>query len=292
MNLYFSAPSMSDSKFIIAFFVLLAAGKTIMIIQCLRSRNHSTSRDMETGPEVLVEDPMTQRLVLAGEVAVDDRQQPEMADVIQVPPPVYTIKDQHLEFENDPPPPSFKDAVPSSPFSPLSPFLHKPKPSRRKPSRSSSSGSQSNTSTIEQHRLSRHQIFRYHPASTDVNNSNINGNDNDNVAEPVTASGSSVRRPAATAVEPTVIRIHNVARWVAESRRDTFQAFAGSSSSSSEHPSFDFVSADANPDTYCHNSEPYGSSSASSSSSSSSTAGNMRILPSMGVLYPSVIVHM
>lgn len=268
-----------------------------MIIQCLRSRNrssasptsspHASTTDMGTGPEVLVEDPMTQRLVLAGEVAVDDPQQPEMVGVIQVPPPAYTTKDQHLEFENIPPPPSFRDAVPSSSFSPLSPFLHTSKSSRRKPSQSSSSDSQGNTSTTQQHRRSRHQLFRYRPASTDIENNNANANDN--TAEPASSSGSGVRRPAATAaaIEQTIIRIPNVARWVAESRRDTFQAFAGSSSSSSEHYPFDFVAAYPDSDTSSHHSEPNGSSSASSS-----TAGNMGILPSMGVLYPSVIVHM
>ncbi|KAF9144336.1 hypothetical protein BGX30_013170 [Mortierella sp. GBA39] len=285
-----------DSKFIIAFFVLLAAGKTIMIISCLRGRKRSTSTsssspnasttDMETGPEVLVEDPMTQRLVLAGEVAVDDQQQPEMVDVIRVPPPAYTAKDQHLEFENVPPPPTFKDAVPSSSCLPLSPFLHTSKPSRRELSQASSSGSQSNTSDTQQHRRSRHQLFRYRPTSTDINNNNVN--DSDNAAETVSNSGSGVRRPAETAaaIEPTIVRIPNVARWVAESRRDTFQALAGSSSSSSEQYPFGFVSTCSDSDSDSdsdHHSEPYGSSSSS---------GNMRILPSMGVLYPSVIVHM
>ncbi|KAG9064331.1 hypothetical protein KI688_003519 [Linnemannia hyalina] len=285
---------MMDSKFIIAFFVLLAAGKTIMIISCLRGRKRSTSPSssspnastMETGPEVLVEDPMTQRLVLAGEIAVDDRQQPEMVDVIRVPPPAYTAKDQHLEFENVPPPPTFKDAVPSSSRSPLSPFLHTPKPSRRELSQASSSGIQSNTSDTQQHRRSCHQLLRYRPASTDINNNNVNNSDD--AAETVSNSGSGVRRPAATAaaIEPTIVRIPNVARWVAESRRDTFQAFAGSSSSSSEQYPFGFVStySDSDSDSDHHSdSEPYGSSSSS---------GNMRILPNMGVLYPSVIVHM
>lgn len=284
---------MSDSKFIIAFFVLLAAGKTVMIIHCLRSRNRSPSSsssiaaDMRTGPEVLVEDPMTQRLVLAGEVAVNDPQQPEIVDVIRIPPPAYTAKDQHLEFENVPPPPSFRDAVPSSSSSPLSSFLHSSKSSRRKSSLSSSSDSQNNTSTNQQHRLSRHQLFRYRPASTDIENSNVNNNDN--AAQSDSNAGSGVRRPAATAaaIEPTIIRIPNVARWVAESRRDTFQAFAGSSSTSSEYYSSDFVSAYPESDNYDRHSEG-----SSSSSSSSSTAGNTRSLPSMGVLYPSVIVHM
>ncbi|KAF8942401.1 hypothetical protein BGZ47_006538 [Haplosporangium gracile] len=288
---------MSDSKFIISFFVLLAVGKTVMIIQCLRSRDRSTLlssssnsspyasvTDMETGPEVLIEDPMTQRLVLAGEAAVDDRlQQPEMIDVIQIPPPVYTVKDEHLEFENDPPPPSFRDVVPSSSLlSPLSLLSsHPPKPPRRKPSRSSSSGSQSNNSTYHQHRRSRHQLFRYRALSIDSNSSN---NNNQDAAEPGSYSGSysgsSVRRPSATAaaVEPTILRIPNVARWVAESRRDVYQAIAGSSSSS-EHYSFDFVST--YPDSAQH-SEPY----------ESSSTENMRILPSMGALYPTVIVHM
>ncbi|KAF9550547.1 hypothetical protein EC957_000221 [Mortierella hygrophila] len=283
-----------DSKFIIAFFVLLAAGKTIMIISCLRGRKRSTSpssslpnartTDMETGPEVLVEDPMTQRLVLAGEVAVDDRQQPEIVDAIRIPPPAYTAKDQHLEFENVPPPPTFKDAVPSSSRSPLSPFLHTPKPSRRELSQASSSGSQSNTSDTQQHRQSHRQLFRYLPASTDINNNNVNNSDN--AAETVSNSESGVHRPAATAavIEPNIVRIPNVARWVAESRRDTFQAFAGSSSYSTEQYPFDFVSTYSDSDSDSdHHSEPYGSSSSS---------GNMHILPSMGVLYPSVIVHM
>ncbi|KAF9146529.1 hypothetical protein BG015_011575 [Linnemannia schmuckeri] len=285
---------MSDSKFIIAFFVLLAVGKTILIIQCLRSRDRSTlppsssnsspyasMTNMETGPEVLVEDPMTQRLVLAG-AAVDDRQQqPEMIDVIQVPPPAYTIKDEHLEFENDPPPPSFRDVIPSSSSSPLSPLsLYPPKPPRRKPSRPRNSGSQSNNSTHHQDRWSRHQLFRYRASTMDSSSSD---NTSQDAAESGSCSGSRVRRPSATAaaVEPTILRIPNVARWVAESRRDVYQAIA-ESSSSSEPRSFGFVSTYSDSDTYSHHSESHGSSS----------TGNMRILPSMGALYPSVIVHM
>ncbi|KAG0275317.1 hypothetical protein BGZ96_003847 [Linnemannia gamsii] len=270
---------MSDTNFIIAFFALLAAGKTIMIVQCLRNRGHSTlswsssssMTDVETGPEVLVEDPMTQRLVLAGEVTLEnDRPVQEM---IQIPPPAYTIKDEHLEFENDPPPPSFRDVVPSSPslFSSLS---HPPK-LRRKPSRSSSSGSHSYNST-QYHRWSRHQLFRYSPPSMD------NSSSSNDAAEPISDSGSGVGSPSMT-IEPTILRIPNMARWVAESRRDTYMAFSGSPSL--ERNSFGFESAYPDSDTYYYHSEPHGSS-------STEGGGTMNILPSMGALYPSVIVHM
>ncbi|KAF9081913.1 hypothetical protein BGX23_000306 [Mortierella sp. AD031] len=110
---------MSDSNIVIAFFAILVAGKIALIVQCFLNKKSFSSpsssspylvmSDMETGPQVLVEDPMTQRLLLSGGGG------PEESQVdLQIPPPVYTIKDEHLEFENDPPPPSFADAVPSS----------------------------------------------------------------------------------------------------------------------------------------------------------------------------------
>lgn len=255
-----------------------------MILQCLRNRGHSSlspsssstsspygsMTDVETGPEVLVEDPMTQRLVLAGEVTLEDDR--PVQEMIQIPPPAYTIKDEHLEFENNPPPPSFRDAVPSSSlFSSLS---HPSKP-RREPSRSSSSGSHSNNCT-NNHRWSRHQLFRYRPPSMD------NSRSSNDAVETVSDSGSGVDRPTRT-IEPTILRIPNMARCVAESRRDTYMAFAGSSSP--ERDSFGFVSAYSDSDTYYYHSEPHGSS-------STGGGGTMNILPSMGALYPSVIVHM
>jgi hypothetical protein len=254
-----------------------------MIVQCLRQRGRSalsppsssasspygSMADMETGPEVLVEDPMTQRLVLAGEATLEDDR--PVQEMVQIPPPVYTVIDEHLEFENDPPPPSFKDVVPPSSAS-LWPLLHPPKP-RRKLSRSSSSGSHSNNST-NCHRWSRHQLFRYRPPSMD------NSSNNNNAAESVSDSRSG-GDSSTTSIEPTILRIPNVARWVAESRRDTYMAYAGSSVSSEQYP-FDFVSAYPDSDTHSH-SEPHGSS--------STGAGNMHNLPSMGSLHPSVIVH-
>ncbi|KAF9131203.1 hypothetical protein BGW39_002109 [Mortierella sp. 14UC] len=172
-----------------------------------------TDMGTETGPEVLVEDPMTQRLLLlaeGGNGTVDELHEID----IQVPPPVYTIKDEHLD------------------------------------------------------------------------NSNINGNDVSSESNPsnvVSRSSSGANRAT---IEPTVIRIPNVAPWVAESRRDTYQRFA--SPDSSEHYSFGFVSTFPDSDYYYHHQNLLHGS----SSSTAAGAGAMRILPSMGVLYPSVIVHM
>ncbi|KAG0271263.1 hypothetical protein BGZ95_000934 [Linnemannia exigua] len=266
------------------------------MVQYLRNKRHSTSSrspsssssttpnssmsDIETGPEVLIEDPMTQRLLLAVG-AVDESHEID----IQVPPPAYTIKDEHLEFENNPPPPTFADAVPSTSSPPCS---HPPK--ARKLSRASSSGSQSGHSY---RRWSRHHLFRYHPSSVDSSNSNNNNNNNNNnnsnndhvssdhAADTLSRSTSGVDR---SAIEPSVIRIPNVARWVAESRRDAYRHYA--SSPSSEPYSFGFVSTYSDSDTYHFNLHQ------DLQQHRSSTGGTMRILPSMGVLYPSVIVHM
>ncbi|KAF9088287.1 hypothetical protein BGX29_000343 [Mortierella sp. GBA35] len=263
---------MSDSNIVIAFFAILVAGKIALIVQCFLNKKSFSSpsssspylvmSDMETGPQVLVEDPMTQRLLLSGGGG------PEESQVdLQIPPPVYTIKDEHLEFENDPPPPSFADAVPSS-----HPFK-----SKRRLSRLSSNGSNSNTS--HRHRSRRHSLFRYHPQSMDhstsdnnnnSNNSN-NNNSNDNHAAPDIVSNSALGVDDLP-MEATILRIPNVARWVAESRRDTYMALISEQHNLGVVP----TNFDPNLDTYQHE----------------STSDNMRVLPTLGVLSPSVIVHM
>ncbi|KAK3829677.1 MAG: hypothetical protein J3R72DRAFT_517093 [Linnemannia gamsii] len=277
---------MSDSTFIIAFFGLLFAGKVAIMVQYFRNKRRSAAfrssssssssstspnssmSNIETGPEVLIEDPMTQRLLLAGGAVEEPR---EIS--IRIPPPAYTIKDEHLEFENDPPPPSFADAVPST----LSSSCSNPPKARRKLSRAGSSGSHSNHS---HRRWSRHQLFRYHPSSMDNSNHDNDDVSSDHAADTVSRSTSGVDR---TAVEPTVIRIPNVARWVAESRRDAYRHYA---SPLSEPYSFGFVSTYSDSDNYHYNLHQ------DLQQHGSSTAGSMRILLSMGVLYPSVVVHM
>jgi len=221
---------MSDSTYIIAFFAILAAGKVVILIQFFRSRRHAvesspSTSDMETGPEVLVEDPMTQRLLMSGVT-----EENEGTVDIQVLPPAYTIKDEHLEFENDPPPPSFAEAVPSS----SSPWSSHPSKFRRKSSRggsgeSSSGGSRNNISHC--HHESRHQLFRYRPSqSSNTDNSN---NSNNNSPSSISSDRADDILHNALSVDPVFFEpamppIPNVARWVAESRRDTYLAYVSS----------------------------------------------------------------
>ncbi|KAI1320960.1 hypothetical protein EDD11_009283 [Mortierella claussenii] len=109
---------MSNQIFIIVFFSSLVVFKTIAIYRLIRSNsarrnkialNLSRSPSLATaatGPNVLVEDPMTQRLLLSSSYGLT----PSVVDITQ-PPPVYTTKDEHLEFINDPPPPPFSPSI-------------------------------------------------------------------------------------------------------------------------------------------------------------------------------------
>ena len=146
---------MSGQIILIFIFSLLFAGKAIAIIYIVTRKRKKTpttntsspltyaqvTPEMEfTGPEVIVEDPMTQRLRCQGLLCLNDSYHSiipvgeeerernggagtaafttddvstasrSVADLTQ-PLPVYTIKDQHLEFANVPPPPSFSAAL-------------------------------------------------------------------------------------------------------------------------------------------------------------------------------------
>ncbi|KAI8600778.1 hypothetical protein EDD21DRAFT_124893 [Dissophora ornata] len=146
---------MSSQTVVILVFSLLIAGKAIAIISIIMkkrrkgSTTHASSSPTsaqatpilcEMGPEVIVEDPMTQRLRSQGLLSLDgsnhsiipvgeeererDGSTAASADDVSTasrsvtdltqPLPIYTFKDLHLEFANVPPPPSFSAVMASS----------------------------------------------------------------------------------------------------------------------------------------------------------------------------------
>ncbi len=97
--------SMADI-FVIVLFSLLIVSKGAVLLYLFHKRCSRRSAVQTISPEVLVEDPMTQRIVLGEQygnscTSLD----------VTLPPPAYTIKDQHLEFADDPPPPPFSTLV-------------------------------------------------------------------------------------------------------------------------------------------------------------------------------------
>ena len=132
---------MSDNSFLYALGAFAIIVKVVVIGNIVHRRRHplpqaasrsasgsttvpnSADQTMAEGHPVLVEDPMTQRILRT----FDNESQISFSE-IKVPPPVYTPKDQHLEFSGYDAPPPFS-AVAGSPI----------KPSRIRGSSSSSS---------------------------------------------------------------------------------------------------------------------------------------------------------
>ncbi|KAI7819095.1 hypothetical protein BC939DRAFT_461141 [Gamsiella multidivaricata] len=122
--------SMDEQTTIIALFSLLVLGKILVLIHLIRRENarkrkaRTNNLGAPSGPEVLVEDPMTQRLrsqrFLLDDIANTNGSALSLltTETIPQPPPAYTTQDLHLEFAHAPPPPSFADLVGPSPSPP------------------------------------------------------------------------------------------------------------------------------------------------------------------------------
>ncbi|KAF9540789.1 hypothetical protein BGW38_009855, partial [Lunasporangiospora selenospora] len=101
---------MAEQSFVIIFFLLLIVAKIILLIHLIRKRRRAEETRIHADEAALVqrlplvEDPMTQRFLMAPEAELQDSNHPAL------PPPAYTPKDLHLEFANDPPPPPFSAA--------------------------------------------------------------------------------------------------------------------------------------------------------------------------------------
>ncbi|KAG0350612.1 hypothetical protein BG005_009849 [Podila minutissima] len=105
----------SDKPFIIAIVSVLIVIKFSMIYVLLKRRQDArrfaqqqeatqTSITMSRAP--LAPDPMTQIFFNCSTASIET--------LGNNPPPAYTTKDQHLEFENDPPPPPFSVDIPTA----------------------------------------------------------------------------------------------------------------------------------------------------------------------------------
>ncbi|CAO3574208.1 unnamed protein product [Mortierella alpina] len=111
--------SMADI-FVIVLFSLLVVSKGAVLLYLFHKRCSKRSAVQTTGPEVLVEDPMTQRIALGEQFGSSSTSLD-----ITLPPPAYTIKDQHLEFADDPRPllSQHWSPAPSHAENPVPPFL-------------------------------------------------------------------------------------------------------------------------------------------------------------------------
>lgn len=115
-------PLGTDKPFIIALVVILVVLKMSMICVLLKRRRAerrrarqqavavTTEMTASTNTAPLAPDPMTQIFLNSSTASLETQG--------NNPPPAYTAKDQHLEFTNDPPPPSFSVNIPAPSTSP------------------------------------------------------------------------------------------------------------------------------------------------------------------------------
>ncbi|KAF9381012.1 hypothetical protein CPB97_008007 [Podila verticillata] len=109
-------PLGTDKPFIIALVVILVMLKVSMIWVLLKRRQAerrqarqqafvaTTEMTALTNTAPLAPDPMTQIFLNSSTASLETQG--------NNPPPAYTAKDQHLEFADDPPPPSFSVNIP------------------------------------------------------------------------------------------------------------------------------------------------------------------------------------
>lgn len=126
-------PFMSDDTFLYAIGAFAIVTKIVVISHIIHRRRHpqskpstltpsrstpptsnttdgaisTTAATTEVGRSVLVEDPMTQRILYS----LQDPASVVSLSEIKLPPPVYTPKDLHLEFSSYDPPPPFAAEV-------------------------------------------------------------------------------------------------------------------------------------------------------------------------------------